>query len=135
LLANCLSFTIAAVFFLPLVPISKTTRQLPLIIRPPQSTLNIPAQIKELQGAFDGFVFPETEDDFLSLEFPARCAIAGIQMGKTKVFLHREAFDRIESMRSERVSVAAATIQARAQGVLTQQYFGELMAAILIITL
>ncbi len=27
----------------------------PLIIRPPQSTLNIPAQIKELQGAFDGF--------------------------------------------------------------------------------
>jgi myosin-5 len=78
-------------------------------------------------------VFPETEDDFLSLEFPARCAIAGIQMDKTKVFLRREAFDRIESMRSERVSVAAAIIQARARGVLTRQYFGELMAAILCI--
>jgi hypothetical protein len=59
---------IATVFSLPLVPISKTTWQVPLIIRPPQSTLNIPAQIQELQGAFDVFVFPETEDDFLSLE-------------------------------------------------------------------
>lgn len=114
-------------FFLVQSPERKSIR------RPPQSTLNIPAQIKELQGAFDGFVFPETEDVFLSLEFPARCAIAGIQMGKTKVFLRREAFDRIESMRSERVSVAAAIIQARARGVLTRQYYGELMAAILCI--
>jgi hypothetical protein len=40
-------------------------------------------------------------------------------------------FDRIESMRSERVSVTAAIIQARARGVLTRQYIGELMAAIL----
>lgn len=78
-------------------------------------------------------MFPETEDDFVSLEFPARCALAGIQMGKTKVFLRREAFDRIESMRSERVSVAAAIIQARARGILTRQYFEELMAAVLCI--
>jgi hypothetical protein len=43
-------------------------------------------------------VFPETEDDFLSLEFPARCAIAGIQMGKTKAILDHEAFDRTDLM-------------------------------------
>ena len=78
-------------------------------------------------------MFPETKDGFLSLDFPARCAIAGIQMGKTKVFLRREAFDRIESMRSGKISDAAAMIQARVRGVLTRQYYEQLKATIIYI--
>jgi hypothetical protein len=54
---------------------------------------------------------PESEAEFLSLDFASRCAVAGLQLGRTKVFLRREAFDRIEAMRSDKFFSAAATIQ------------------------
>ncbi|EED94390.1 predicted protein, partial [Thalassiosira pseudonana CCMP1335] len=45
---------------------------------------------------------PETLDEFLMLDFSSRCAVAGLQLGKTKVFLRRDAFDFIEAIRNEK---------------------------------
>ena len=45
---------------------------------------------------------PKTLDQFLRLDFSSRCAVAGLQLGKTKVFLRREAFECIESIRNEK---------------------------------
>jgi len=59
---------------------------------------------------------PETREDFLALDFPSRCAVAGLQLGRTKVFLRREAFDRIEGLRSEKFFNAAAAIQKIVRG-------------------
>lgn len=59
----------------------------------------------------NGVTRPESEEDFLSLDFASRCAVAGLQLGRTKVFLRREAFDRIEKMRSDKFFGAAANIQ------------------------
>jgi ankyrin repeat protein/serine/threonine protein kinase len=61
-------------------------------------------------------VRPESREEFLALDFPSRCAVAGLQLGRTKVFLRREAFDRIESLRSEKFFNAASTIQKIARG-------------------
>lgn len=59
----------------------------------------------------NGVTRPQSEEDFLSLDFASRCAVAGLQLGRTKVFLRREAFDRIEKMRSDKFFGAAASIQ------------------------
>jgi serine/threonine protein kinase len=59
---------------------------------------------------------PESEAEFLALDFASRCAVAGLQLGRTKVFLRREAFDRIEAMRSDKFFSAAATIQKHVRG-------------------
>lgn len=45
---------------------------------------------------------PQTLDEFLKLDFPSRCAVAGLQLGQTKVFLRRDAFDFIEAIRNEK---------------------------------
>ena len=45
---------------------------------------------------------PKNLDEFLRLDFSSRCAVAGLQLGKTKVFLRREAFECIESIRNEK---------------------------------
>ena len=45
---------------------------------------------------------PKNIDEFLRLDFSTRCAVAGLQLGKTKVFLRREAFECIESIRNEK---------------------------------
>ena len=66
---------------------------------------------------------PETEEEFLALDFPSRCAVAGLQLGRTKVFLRREAFDRIEAMRSERFHGAAAAIQKVVRGKICRDKF------------
>ena len=55
---------------------------------------------------------PESPEEFLSLDFSTRCIIAGLQLGKTKVFLRREAFERIESMRSQTYYDASTIIQS-----------------------
>jgi len=55
---------------------------------------------------------PETLEEFLALDFSSRCAVAGLQLGKTKVFIRREAFDRIEAMRSKFFFDAATIIQS-----------------------
>ena len=59
---------------------------------------------------------PETQAEFKSLDFAARCAVAGLQLGRNKVFLRREAFDRIEAMRSDKFFSAAAAIQKIVRG-------------------
>jgi serine/threonine protein kinase len=76
---------------------------------------------------------PETEKDFLALDFSSRCAVAGLQLGLTKVFLRREAFDRIEAMRSEKFFQAASAIQKLVRGKLCRQYFLSLRAATIIV--
>mmetsp|Transcript_3892 Transcript_3892/g.8719 ORF Transcript_3892/g.8719 Transcript_3892/m.8719 type:complete len:2464 (-) Transcript_3892:122-7513(-) len=45
---------------------------------------------------------PKNLDEFMRLDFSSRCAVAGLQLGKTKVFLRREAFECIESIRNEK---------------------------------
>lgn len=45
---------------------------------------------------------PKDLDEFMRLDFSSRCAVAGLQLGQTKVFLRREAFEFIESMRNEK---------------------------------
>ena len=59
---------------------------------------------------------PASEEEFLDLDFAARCAVAGLQLGRTKVFLRREAFDRIESLRSDTFFSAASAIQKIVRG-------------------
>jgi ankyrin repeat protein len=66
---------------------------------------------------------PETEEEFLALDFASRCAVAGLQLGRTKVFLRREAFDRIEALRSDKFFNAAATIQKMVRGKMWRDFF------------
>jgi hypothetical protein len=59
---------------------------------------------------------PETKEDFHRLDFGTQCAVAGLQLGRTKVFLRREAFDRIESLRAILYGKSACIIQAQIRG-------------------
>ena len=74
---------------------------------------NDPSLVKRERRDSDrhGISRPGTEEEFLELDFASRCAVAGLQLGRTKVFLRREAFDRIEAMRSDKFYNAAASIQ------------------------
>mmetsp|Transcript_41938 Transcript_41938/g.82218 ORF Transcript_41938/g.82218 Transcript_41938/m.82218 type:complete len:2007 (+) Transcript_41938:318-6338(+) len=74
----------------------------------------------------EGIGRPTNKGEFDGLDFNSRCALAGMQVGKTKVFLRREAFDRIESMRSGRFFGAAAKIQAAYRMVCRQRSFRNL---------
>lgn len=76
---------------------------------------------------------PENMDDFLSLDFPSRCAVAGLQLGRTKVFLRRDAFDRIEAMRSEKFFESAAAIQKIVRGRLCRTYYMYIRSAAILI--
>jgi ankyrin repeat protein len=76
---------------------------------------------------------PETEEEFLALDFSSRCAVAGLQLGRTKVFLRREAFDRIEALRSERFFSAAATIQKIVRGRQCRYYYLVMRGATIMI--
>jgi ankyrin repeat protein len=70
-----------------------------------------------------GIARPETAEEFLSLDFSSRCAIAGLQLGKTKVFLRREAFDRVEALRSRKFGRSAAAIQKIVRGVQARAFY------------
>ncbi|KAL3931045.1 MAG: hypothetical protein SGBAC_011490, partial [Bacillariaceae sp.] len=70
---------------------------------------------------------PETQEEFLDLDFASRCAVAGLQLGRSKVFLRREAFDRIEGLRSEKFYDAASKIQKVVRGKLCRDYFAILI--------
>ena len=72
---------------------------------------------------------PESLNEFLSLDFVQRCAIAGLQLGKTKVFLRREAFERIEAMRSQKYFGSAAKIQAMVRGKICRDHYQRMRAA------
>jgi ankyrin repeat protein len=78
-------------------------------------------------------VRPESREDFLSLDFPSRCAVAGLQLGKTKVFLRREAFDRIEGLRAEKFFNAASTIQKMVRGRQCRLWFEYVRFAAIVI--
>ncbi|KAL7535662.1 hypothetical protein ACHAXR_009073, partial [Thalassiosira sp. AJA248-18] len=69
-----------------------------------------------------GIARPETAEEFQSLDFSSRCAIAGLQLGRTKVFLRREAFDRIEALRAQKFGKSAVTIQKLVRGVQARAY-------------
>ena len=70
-----------------------------------------------------GIARPETAEDFASLDFESRCAIAGLQLGRTKVFLRREAFDRIEALRAQKFGKSAVIIQKIVRGVQARAYY------------
>jgi hypothetical protein len=59
---------------------------------------------------------PETEEQFDRLDFGTRCAVAGLQLGRTKVFLRRDAFDRIENLRVAILGKSARLIQSKMRG-------------------
>jgi len=69
---------------------------------------------------------PTNAAEFLSLDFTSRCAVAGLQMGRTKVFLRREAFERIEKLRAQKFGRSAAAIQRIVRGVQARKYCREL---------
>lgn len=76
---------------------------------------------------------PQSEEDFLCMDFASRCAVAGLQLGRTKVFLRREAFDRIEALRSDKFFNAAAAIQKIVRGRACRIWFQVCrMAAVII---
>eukprot|EP00548_Thalassiothrix_antarctica_P007577 CAMPEP_0194150846 /NCGR_PEP_ID=MMETSP0152-20130528/45450_1 /TAXON_ID=1049557 /ORGANISM="Thalassiothrix antarctica, Strain L6-D1" /LENGTH=2046 /DNA_ID=CAMNT_0038854157 /DNA_START=234 /DNA_END=6374 /DNA_ORIENTATION=- len=76
---------------------------------------------------------PENAHEFLALDFSSRCAVAGLQLGRTKVFLRREAFDSIESLRSEKFFSSAATIQKHIRGRQCRNYYLLMRAATIMI--
>ena len=59
---------------------------------------------------------PETKEEFDELDFGTQCAVAGLQLGRTKVFLRREAFDRIEALRAVIYGKSACIIQTQMRG-------------------
>ena len=65
---------------------------------------------------------PKSSQEFLALDFSSRCALAGMQVGRTKVFLRREAFDRIEALRASKFGKAAVTIQKIVRGIKTRAH-------------
>lgn len=81
----------------------------------------------------NGIARPETAEEFLSLDFSSRCAVAGLQLGRTKVFLRREAFDRIEALRAQKFGKSAIAIQKIARGVQARAYCKTKFAAVLTI--
>ena len=87
--------------------------------------------LKDRREATHQVARPETEQEFLKLDFASRCAVAGLQLGKSKVFLRREAFDRIEAMRSEKFFNAVSTIQKIVRGKLCRDYYQHLRKAVI----
>ena len=86
----------------------------------------LPTSLREKHSTIER---PMSKEEFLALDFSSRCAVAGLQLGRTKVFLRREAFDRIESLRSNVFFGAASLIQAQIRRKLCRGYFLEMKAA------
>jgi len=76
---------------------------------------------------------PETREEFLNLDFVSKCAVAGLQLGRSKVFLRREAFDRIEALRSQKFFGSAVTIQAMVRGKLYREQFVKARSATIVL--
>ncbi len=66
---------------------------------------------------------PESMDEFLRLDFSSRCAVAGLQLGKTKVFLRREAFESIEAIRNGKFGANVTKITKYWRRYLARRYF------------
>jgi hypothetical protein len=66
---------------------------------------------------------PETMDEFLRLDFSSRCAVAGLQLGQTKVFLRRDAFDFLEAIRNQKFGKTVTKIATAWRRHYTRQYY------------
>ena len=66
---------------------------------------------------------PETMNEFLKLDFSSRCAISGLQLGQTKVFLRRDAFDFIEAIRNEKFGKNVTKISKTWRRFYTRKYY------------
>jgi ankyrin repeat protein len=85
--------------------------------------------MKERAKHSQNLVQPESKEEFMSLDFVSRCAVAGLQLGRTKVFLRREAFDRIEALRSGKFFGSAVKIQALVRGKVYRKHFLKMREA------
>jgi ankyrin repeat protein len=90
-------------------------------------------KLRESDYNTNGMANPQTAKDFLALDFSSRCAVAGLQLGRTKVFLRREAFDRIEALRAQKFGTSAVAIQKIVRGVQARKYCQQKFAAVLTI--
>lgn len=84
---------------------------------------------KKRMNAQSNIEIPETQEEFEQLDFGTRCAVAGLQLGRTKVFLRREAFDRIESLRVAILGKSARVIQAKMRGRMQRRRYLRLREA------
>ena len=85
--------------------------------------------IKERAEHSQNLARPESREEFQSLDFVSRCAVAGLQLGRTKVFLRREAFDRIEALRSQKFFGSAVKIQSMIRGKICRDSYQEMRTA------
>ncbi|EJK72149.1 hypothetical protein THAOC_06351 [Thalassiosira oceanica] len=76
----------------------------------------------EINSNVHGTSFPASLDDYDGRDFTARCALAGLQMGRTKVFLRRNTLDKLEALRSGVLSKSAVVIQRIVRGAVTRSY-------------
>lgn len=90
-------------------------------------------KLRECEYHTTGMANPQTAQEFLALDFSSRCAVAGLQLGRTKVFLRREAFDRIEALRAQKFGTSAVAIQKIVRGVQARKYCRVKYAAVLTI--
>jgi len=72
---------------------------------------------------------PTSMEHFLSQDFATQCACAGFQVGKTKVFLRREAYEVIEGMRTRRFHAAACLLQAHGRRMVYNARYKEMQVA------
>jgi hypothetical protein len=77
-------------------------------------------EVCQADAFHSGSIRQQSSQEFLALDFPSRCALAGLQLGRTKVFLRREAFDCIEALRSRKFGTAAISIQKVVRGIQTR---------------
>lgn len=77
----------------------------------PNSDINVPRFATTKSNVDEDDDDDEVEEDFASLNFSSRCALVGLQLGKTKVFIRREAYERIEYLRYHKMVTAAIFLQ------------------------
>ncbi|KAL7552206.1 hypothetical protein ACHAWF_016273 [Thalassiosira exigua] len=95
-----------------------------------KKSAGVPAKKKKKRmNAQSNIEIPETKEEFERLDFGTRCAVAGLQLGRTKVFLRREAFDRIESLRVAILGKSACVIQAKMRGRVQRMRYLRLKSA------
>jgi len=98
----------------------------------PKSTKVIGALVETVAH----FMFEPTEDmsmvDFRKLhQLNPKLQLVGLQLGKTLVFMKRNAFESLEKIRAAVIHEAAALVQARARTFLTRQTYLRALASII----
>ena len=75
-------------------------------------TLSSNATGNSTNVSLSGMPSPRTLSEYQALDFATQCAIVGMQVGRSKVFLRKEAFDAIEAMRTARFYRSAQLVQS-----------------------